>query len=131
MAGETAAEAFERGEKAGHVDQLLEQHAAHLALINGSVASNVVALREIRDELHDLGASMQSMGQQMKADADTRIALAAALKESEVARRQQDADTAAALRVKDDRTWLPVAKVSGVIAAAGGFVYLVVNLWPT
>jgi hypothetical protein len=56
---ETSREALERGKKEGRIDALLEEHSAHLAKINGSVADAAKALDGLSTEIHTLSRDSQ------------------------------------------------------------------------
>lgn len=130
MAAETPAEAHARGTEEGRVAAVLAQHGQHLAKINGSMEKVANALEASNEEQHAMRMEMAKIRQQAAADADTRVALAAALEKAEQARREKDKDTAEALRVKSDETWQPYAKALAVLVAlvaVAGFIVTVLR----
>lgn len=67
---------FDKGYTAGGIAERLDRHDYRLNTINGSIARTADALEGLRSDV-------KGIQNQMVADASTRIALAAALKEAE------------------------------------------------
>ena len=101
---ETSADAFARGHVAGVVDERLAGHDKQFKDMNGFVASTGKVLQE-------LVLAVAALESGVVADKDTRLQTAAALK-----------DAAEALRVKDDKTWLPLARAVGGISLVLGII---------
>jgi DNA anti-recombination protein RmuC len=92
---------YERGHLAGEIAARLADHDRHFEKINGS-------MERVATELHALNLNVQSLADQAKADAVTRVATAQALKDAEEARRN-----------KDEQAWSPITRLFAVIAAIG------------
>jgi septal ring factor EnvC (AmiA/AmiB activator) len=104
------AAAYERGVEAGRVEHTLQEHAEHLAKINGS-------MERVAQQLHELVLAVQRLGDQAEARDATVIATAHALEKAEAARR-----------ASSERTWSPFAKIFAALGAAAA-VAAVVAVW--
>jgi len=99
-------DAYERGHRAGGIDQRLDEHDRHFNKINGS-------MQTVADRLHELTLAVQGLRAQAEADARTRVATAAALKDADDARRRAS-----------EQTWSPWTKAFAVLAALASAVGL-------
>lgn len=97
-------EAREQGYAAGKIDERLEGHDRHFALINGS-------LEKVATNLAIQTLAIQSLVDQAKASEATVLATAKALKEADEARRN-----------KSDSSWTPVQRL---IAVVGGLAVVI------
>jgi hypothetical protein len=125
---ESAAEqrAFDRGHVAGEIARTLSDHAAHLAAINGSTERTAETLAKMAETQAQQALALQSLADQAKADARTREATAAALKEANEFRRQTEEEA----RHLSEQSWIPWARVIavlGALAAAAGLVAFLVD----
>jgi hypothetical protein len=111
MAGEDQQEAFDRGHLAGEIAERLAAHDRHFNDINGSI-------KHVADELARVNMQLQRLGDQAMAREATVVTTAAALKESEEARRN-----------KSESSWSPAAKTLTVIGALVGLAGLVVAVY--
>lgn len=98
---------YQRGVKAGLVQQTLREHAEHLAKINGSMA-------DVARELHNLVLAVQRLSDQAVSRDATVVTTAAALKDAEEARRSQG-----------ERSWSPFAKVLAVLGGLAAIAVVV------
>jgi membrane protease subunit (stomatin/prohibitin family) len=110
--GEQAA--FDRGV----ISQTLTEYGQHLRDINGSTERTAVALAGLAHGMQDMGAELKSLRTRLDAEGETRIAMAAALKDAESARLAQA-----------ERKWnVPMQRVAWVIAALSGLLSLYLAL---
>ena len=93
--------AYDRGVAAGEIAQRLAGHDQHLAKINGS-------MDRVADELRELRLQVQRLGDAMTADRATVVTTAAALKDADDARRDQN-----------NQHWTPFQRGIAVIGAIG------------
>lgn len=112
--------AYERGVKAGRIDEELANHGRRLDKINGSMEKVAERLGSIDGRFGDVHLALQQIKDQMVADIATVEATAKALKEAAEAQRQAT-----------EKRWSPVQKWIAVIVAlvvVGGFVVALVTL---
>lgn len=95
---------YDRGHKAGGIDERLASHDKHFAAINGSIG-------QLATEMHRMTLAVQRLGDQAESNARTVITTAAALKDANDVRRS-NAET----------SWSPVTRV---LALLGGLATLV------
>jgi hypothetical protein len=104
-------QAFDRGV----VSQTLFEYGQHLKAINGSTEKTALVLQEQAKAILDLAGKVGALVQRLDSETETRLALAAALKEAEDNRR-----------VAGERRWnIPL----GRLALALGVVGSLVGLW--
>jgi hypothetical protein len=108
---------YARGHAAGEIGARLASHDKHFAAINGSIG-------DLRDEMHSLTLAVQRLGDQAMAREATVLVTAAALKDSEEARRIGEV----AERDKSEQSWSPWTRVFAVLAAIATAVGLYVLL---
>lgn len=118
VADETPQEAFDRGQIAGHIAEQLRRHEDHLAKINGSTEKTALALEALNDTQQQMALQLQRLADQSAADAKTRVATAAALKEAEDARR-----------VTAEGRWTPLARTLLVLGALVSLATLAIGLY--
>lgn len=106
---------YDRGHKAGGIDERLAGHDRHFAAINGSIG-------KLAEELHLMVLAVQRLGDQAVADAKTRISTAEAVEKA----RKEAASALESERVvrreRADQSWSPWAKT---LALLGGLATLV------
>jgi hypothetical protein len=103
---ESSQDAFDRGHLAGEIAARLAGHDQHFAAINGSL-DKIAA-----------GLASQTLADQARADAVTRVATATALKDAEEARRD-----------KGDQSWTPFQRAFAVVAAVAAGVVIWATLF--
>jgi hypothetical protein len=86
-------EAYDRGHRAGGVDERLNEYGRHFDKINGSIDRFTGEIREMR-------MVIQGLTDAANADRATAITLAAALEKADLARRNAA-----------ERTWSPLARI--------------------
>lgn len=105
----------------GVISQRLDEHSKHLAAINGSTEKTALALQDMTRSLGKLGAGLDAVVQRLDAEAATRVAMAAALKGADEARRQAE-ETA---RTENERRWnLPMQRIAWALGTAATLVGL-------
>jgi hypothetical protein len=102
--------AFDRGV----VSRIQEEHTEHLRAINGSTERTAVALSKLERGVAVLGADLKALVVRLDAEAETRLAMAAALEKAEKQRREQA-----------ERKWsVPMQRVSWVLTGVASLVAL-------
>jgi hypothetical protein len=102
--------AFDRGV----ISRTLTEHGEHLRQINGSTERTAVALAEMAQSMQSMGAELTALVVRLNAEGETRVAMAAALKEAEDVRLKQA-----------ERRWnVPMQRVAWLIAALSGLLSL-------
>jgi hypothetical protein len=106
--GEQAA--FDRGV----ISQTLNEYGAHLRAINGSTERTALTLAGIELRMQAVGEAIQALRVRLDAEGETRLAMAAALKDAEDARLKQA-----------ERKWnVPMQRIAWIIAALSALVSL-------
>lgn len=112
-------QAFDRGV----VARTLQEYGEHLKTINGSVEKTATVLNVQAEALHGLANSVQSLVQRLDAEAATRLAMAAALKDADDVRRSTDEQA----RLGADRKWsVPLTRLSialGILGSAAALYF--------
>jgi hypothetical protein len=102
--------AFDRGV----VSRIQEEHTEHLRAINGSTERTAVALAKLQDSVANIGAGLGALVVRLDAEAETRLAMAAALEKAEKQRRDQA-----------ERKWnVPMQRVSWALTGIASLVAL-------
>ncbi len=97
---------FERGEKAGRIDALLEAHTDHLAAINGSID-------RFADSNIELASEIRSVQEQLRLAAE-RVVVAATTLATETERRRSELADA---NTDTDRTFTRRHALAGLALA--------------
>lgn len=115
------------GKQEGIVEQKLAEYGSHLEKINGSQERIADELRGMNIRLENLTLDNQSLADAAKANERTALALAAALKDADEARRNADIQE----RSKSEEKWSPLTRISvalGIIVSLfiiGGGLYAI------
>jgi hypothetical protein len=115
---ETPQDAYERGVTAGEIAETLRRHDDHLERINGSTEKTAQALVALNETQQMMALQLQRLADQAESDAKTRVATAAALKDADEARRNQD-----------ETWWTPVARSIALLGALVALVGLFVTIY--
>jgi septal ring factor EnvC (AmiA/AmiB activator) len=124
VTGQTPGEpnAYERGVKAGKIDEELANHGRRLDKINGSMEKVAERLGSIDHRAAGMEMALQRLEDQMVAAKATVEATAKALREADDARRKADETK----RATAEQRWTPVqrtvAVLTVVLVAAGVIV---------
>jgi hypothetical protein len=111
MAEETPSQAHDRGFESGSIAERLAHHDKHFAAINGSIDRG-------NQELAKIQLTLQSIMDQAKSDAATRITTAAALKEAEDQRRNNDT-----------ARWTPLSRALVLLSIIATIITIVFTLY--
>jgi len=103
--------AYERGRKAGKIDEELAGHGRRLDKINGSMAKIAERLGSIDARDATIEMSLQRIEDQMIAAKATVEATAKALRDADDARRKADETK----RISAEQRWTPVQRAVAVL----------------
>jgi predicted transcriptional regulator len=102
--------AFDRGV----ISRIQEEHTEHLRAINGSTEKTAIELHKLSSDTHEIWAAIKALVVRLDTEAETRIKMAAALREAEKQKQEQ----------AEHRWNIPMQRISWAITALAGLVAL-------